>query len=69
MRRKQRKPTARELVRTLIGKCGLSQSRRTDNVLTRQQLAELVVHVENQDVRIRQLPEMEGQRDAKAQTK
>jgi len=51
-RRKQRKPTSRELVRTLIDKCGLPPSKRTVNVLSRQQLAELVIHVDNQEMRI-----------------
>lgn len=54
-RRKQRKPTARELVRTLVEKCGLTPSRQTGNVLNRQQMADLVLHVDNQESRIQQL--------------
>lgn len=64
-RRKQRKPTVEELVRTIVDKCGLSESKQTGGVLNRKQLAELVIHVDNQEMRIQQ-PEVskDGQLDA-----
>jgi hypothetical protein len=65
LRMKQRKPTSRELIRTLTDKCGLSESKQTDNVLNRQQLAELVLHIDNQAQRILDL-QVEGQPDAEA---